>query len=81
MNPGGPFEEAGLTARSVVESFRSAPVALAVLIFNVALLGGLFYTTHLAAERWQKLLTVTLEHCGPQPMKLQSDESRPAPKE
>lgn len=79
MNP-GPIEEAGLTARSIVESFRSAPVALAVLIFNVVLLGGLFYTTHLAAERWEKLLEATLHQCGPQSMRLQSDDSREVPK-
>lgn len=73
MNP-GPIEEAGLTVRSVVESFRSAPVALAVLIFNVVLLGGLFYTTHLAAERWQHLIEMTMRQCEP---RLQSDESKP----
>ena len=78
MNPGTPFEEAGETARSVIESFKSTPVALAILLFNVILLGGLFYGAHLAAERWQKMVEITMKQCGPhEPMRLQSDESHP----
>jgi glucose-6-phosphate-specific signal transduction histidine kinase len=40
----GPVHEAGETARSLVDVFRSQPFTLALIIMNLALLGLLYYS-------------------------------------
>ena len=58
-------EQVGLTARSVVDAFKSTPVILAVLLLNLMFMGLLAWGTYTAGERWSELLTATLQACGP----------------
>jgi hypothetical protein len=43
MNPGTVPEEAGQTARSLIDIFRQQPLSLGLLLINLALLGYLYY--------------------------------------
>ena len=42
MSPGIP-EEAGATARSVIDTFRAQPFTLAMVLMNFALVGYIYY--------------------------------------
>lgn len=73
MNP-GPVEEAGLTARTIVESLKSAPGILALVVFNVIFLGVVAYLSiHTGnrfdreTQRWQELAANAIRICGPPP--------------
>ena len=46
----GPVHEAGETARSIVDVFRSNPLVLALILMNLALL-GLLYWNAVSGER------------------------------
>ena len=81
MNPGA-AEEIGSTVRSVFDALKATPVVLAILLFNLVLLGGLIIGTHYAAERWERLVETVLKTCAPERAReghyrVQSDESRP----
>lgn len=65
MNPGGPVEEAGATVRSGIEALKSTPVVLAVLIFNIAWMGVIAWTTHESGERWERTIERTIKYCVP----------------
>jgi len=41
--PNGPIQEAGETARSAIDVFRSSPITLALILMNLGLLGYLYY--------------------------------------
>ena len=62
MNP-GLVEEIGSTARSLITGLSSAPMVLAGLVFHIIYMVGTFYTMHQAAERWEKLVEITLRAC------------------
>jgi len=64
LNP-GVGQEAGQTARTVVEALKSTPALLALVIFNVLFMGMVVYIQHTNGERWQTLLTTMLQQCGP----------------
>jgi hypothetical protein len=49
MNP-GPTEEAGQTARSIIDALRQQPATLALIIANIALLIFIFYALNKGAE-------------------------------
>lgn len=80
MNPGA-TEEIGQTVRSAFDALKATPVVLAILLFNVILLLGLFYGTHAAAERWERLVEAVLKTCAQsiqrEGYRMQSDESKP----
>jgi hypothetical protein len=63
MNP-GVGQEAGQTARTVVEALKTTPAVLALVIFNLLFLGAVVYIQHTNGERWQALLETTLKQCG-----------------
>ena len=65
MSPGGVTEEAGQTARTVVEALKSTPATLAIVIFNVLFMAAVVYIQHTNGERWQTLLELTLKQCVP----------------
>lgn len=46
MNPGGPAEEAGKVASGFVDAMRGNPLALALVLCNLTLLGLFFYIAH-----------------------------------
>ena len=49
MNPGG-IEEAGKTARSIVDVFRTEPLSLALILINLTLLWIFWYVIKTATE-------------------------------
>jgi hypothetical protein len=59
MNP-GVGEEAGSTARTLIEAMKSQPALLAMIIANIALLVFMFYALHGAAEYRDKLTSQVL---------------------
>jgi len=64
MNP-GISQEAGETARTLVEAFKSTPAMLALVLFNLAFMGMVVYIQHTNGDRWHELLQTTLKQCGP----------------
>jgi uncharacterized protein HemX len=46
MNPGGPIEEAGQTARSAVLALSSAPIVLALVLLIGMILGVTAFLSH-----------------------------------
>jgi len=63
MNPPGVGHEAGETARSIITALKATPGILALVIFNVLFMGMVFYIQHSNGERWQELMTLTLQQC------------------
>lgn len=72
MNPGGVVEEAGTTARTVVEAMKSTPAMLCLIIFNLIFLGAVVYLVvnqgnRLEREisRWHEIADSAIKACGP----------------
>jgi hypothetical protein len=77
VNP-GVIEETGSTARTLIQGLSSAPMILAVLVFNIIYMAGTFYTQSQAAERWSKIAELAFKACPTNTnYKLQSDDSKP----
>ena len=74
MTP-GVTDEAGKTARSVVDALKSTPGVLAIVLFNLAFIALIAWIQHQNGQRWERLMNETLKSCAVH--KLQSDESRP----
>ena len=58
-------QEAGLTARTVVEAMKTTPAILALVIFNILFMASVVYIQHTNGERWQALFELTLKQCSP----------------
>jgi len=56
MNPGGPVEEAGATARSFIEALKGNPATLALVIANVGMMIFIFYALAKGGEFRDKML-------------------------
>lgn len=63
-------EQAGSTARTVVESLASTPVVLALVVFNVLFVGFSFYEHIEQAKRfneqvvvWERLVEKAMSYC------------------
>lgn len=88
MNP-GPVEEVGQTARGFLDAMKSQPLALALAICNMALLGLFFYVAQWAGTNrsmefqaileMQKDVNKLLYNCTPIGPRLQSDEMHAVP--
>jgi hypothetical protein len=70
MNPGGPIEEAGSTARTLVTSLASTPVILALVVFNLFYIGMTTWLQIKQSERftdnqttWAHMVEKTMELC------------------
>jgi hypothetical protein len=65
VNPGGPVEEAGHTARTLISTMADQPLALALVICNILLLALFFYVAHWAgsnrANEFQSILEMQKE--------------------
>lgn len=74
MNP-GPVEEAGQTARTIIDALKSYPMILTFIIFNVLFIGGVLFwgysqrsfahTEQLALHEAQAKIADMLYHCTP----------------
>ena len=91
MNPGGVSEEAGSTARALIDALKGQPALLAMILANMALLAFMFYALEGSAESRRLLTQQVLDNsnsiheilktraigCPPSSeYKLQSGESR-----
>jgi len=52
----GPVEEAGATARGLIDALKAQPAVLALTIANFALLAFIFYALHSAGKFRETLL-------------------------
>ena len=75
MTP-GVADEAGKTARTIVDALKSTPGFLALVLFNLAFIALIAWIQHQNGQRWERLMHETLKSCSDS-HKLQSDESRP----
>lgn len=53
MNP-GIGEEAGHTARSLIDALKNEPLALSLVVMNLVLLGLFFYAMHISSSQRQQ---------------------------
>jgi len=63
MTP-GVGEEAGKTARSLVEALKSTPATLALVVFNLCFIAVVAWIQHENGNRWHELMSLTLQQCG-----------------
>ena len=63
MNP-GVTDEAGKTGRAVVDALKTTPMVLALVLFNLAFIGSIVWIQHQNGQRWERLMTQTLESCA-----------------
>lgn len=85
MNP-GVVEEVGETARGFIDSMKTQPLALALAIANMMMIGLIYYIAQGSATTRREEFAAIMENhaniskllysCIPAP-RLQSDESRP----
>lgn len=61
MNP-GPIEEAGQTARSIIDGLKAQPAVLALSLAQIAMLVFLFYALLKAAEFRDNMLKSQFEY-------------------
>jgi hypothetical protein len=73
VNPGGPIEEAGSTARVLVSSLASTPVVLALVVFNLFYIGLTTWLQIKQGERftenqatWERMVEKTMALCREQ---------------
>jgi hypothetical protein len=73
MNPGGPVEEAGSTARTLIDSLASTPMILALVVFNLFYIAFSTWLQHEQGKRftdnqatWERLVEKSMALC-PQP--------------
>lgn len=70
MSPGGPVEEAGQTARTLVSSLATTPVVLALVVFNLFYIGLTTWLQTKQGERftenqaiWERMTEKALVAC------------------
>jgi hypothetical protein len=90
VNP-GPIEEAGATARGIVDALKAQPAVLALIVANFALLFFIYYALQSSAQSRDKLVGQVLSNsnaihtmlqqrsvsCPDPTFRLQDDESKP----
>lgn len=59
----GPSERVSTAAQSTVSALTSTPIVLAILIFNVAWMGLVAWTTHENADRWERTVATVVKYC------------------
>jgi hypothetical protein len=71
MNPGGPVEETGATARSLIGSLATTPMILALVVFNLFYIGMTTWLQIKQGERftdnqkiWEQMFEKTLAMCA-----------------
>ena len=61
MNPGGPVEEVGQTARGLIDALKAQPAVLALSLAQIAMLVFLFYALSAAAGFRDQMLKQQFE--------------------
>jgi hypothetical protein len=64
MSPGA-IEETGKVMSSAVDALKATPTILAILIFNIILLGVIAWSGHEQGNRWEKMAGQLISQCGP----------------
>ena len=64
MNPIG--DEAGKTARTVIDALKTSPGILALVIFNIVFMALIGWIQHQNGTRWERLMVETLKNCSDQ---------------
>ena len=59
-------DEAGKTARGVIDALKTTPMILALVLFNLAFIGLIGWVQHQNGQRWERLMTETLKNCSDQ---------------
>lgn len=62
MNP-GLTEEVAKVANSAVSGLGKSPLAMSMMLFNLLVLGGVFWLVHGAAERQERRIELLLNSC------------------
>jgi len=62
MNP-GPVEEGGKVATSIIDSLKTSPMILALVVFNVLYMIINAYTAIKVGERAERVLDKILNYC------------------
>jgi hypothetical protein len=70
MNPGGPVEETSKTAQVLIDSLKSSPVILALVLFNIIYIAMSGYVwvkiqehRNSSEERWERLVENAMRWC------------------
>lgn len=58
----GPIETGGKVAASIVEGFRGQPAILALVIFNLAFMGIVYFTSRDTRERQHQMIKLINEN-------------------
>jgi hypothetical protein len=53
------------TARSAIDALKSAPMVLALLLFNIAFIAMLAYITASERTQWAKVVELLAQACRP----------------
>jgi hypothetical protein len=61
MSP-GPISD---TTKSAIEALKTSPMVLALLLFNIAFIALLAYTTSSERTQWTKVVELLAKTCGP----------------
>ena len=56
-------DEAGKTARTIVDALKTTPMVLALVLFNLAFIGMIVWVQHQNGQRWERLMHETLQSC------------------
>ncbi|PWT78225.1 MAG: hypothetical protein C5B60_01555 [Chloroflexi bacterium] len=65
MNP-GPTEEVGKVATSIVESLKTQPLMLVVMLFNIIFLAVIYFGVTAQRQQTHEVMKMLLERCGVQ---------------
>jgi hypothetical protein len=79
MNPGGPVEEAGATARGFIDALKGQPAILALMVANFGLLLFIFYALHGAAKFREQLMTQVFQNTSRIHDMMQQQQTRSVP--
>lgn len=62
MSP-GLGQESSKVASSTIDALKSTPVLLAILLFNIILLGSLVFMSEREGARWERVTTEMMKAC------------------
>jgi hypothetical protein len=72
VNPGGPIEEVGSTARSLIQSLTTTPMILALVVFNLFYIASTAWFQMQQGKRftesqaiWARLVEKAMDQCQP----------------